>query len=181
MSDEISKFEMIYKPNISIQNVSPDILCEMIYKPNEDKKEKKEKMKKFRREYNFKLDDAKEYSEDILRIFGKKYVVNNRNKCKIIYENKKYKLREYLEDIDNNYKIKNIIKLKLYDSINITDMSYMFYGCYHLFSISESEKKNIQNNSKEKIDNFSEDKSYSSLYEELKMNSNKGDIEDKFG
>ena len=131
MSDEISEFEMIYKPNINIQNISKNILYEIIYKPNEDKKEKKEKMKNFKRDYNFNLDNAIEYSEDILRIFGKKFVKNNKNKCRIIYENKKYKLADYLEEIDNNYKIKNIIKLKLYEANNISDMSYMFYGCYH--------------------------------------------------
>ena len=30
-----------------------------------------------------------------LRIFGKIFVNKNKNKCKIIYKNKKYKLKEY--------------------------------------------------------------------------------------
>ena len=56
----------------------------MIYKPNENKKEKKDKMKKFKEELDYLLDDEKEYKEDVIRIFGKYFVKQNKNKCKII-------------------------------------------------------------------------------------------------
>ncbi len=36
----------------------------------------------------------------------------NKGKCEIIYKNKQFELKEYLEDIDKNYN-KNLIKLKL--------------------------------------------------------------------
>ena len=52
----------------------------MIYKPNENKKEKKDKMKKFREEIGFLLDDEKEYTEDVIRIFGKYFVEQNKKK-----------------------------------------------------------------------------------------------------
>ncbi len=48
-----------------------------------------------------------------LRIFGKNFVNKNRGKCKIIYKNKKFELKEYLENTDKNYNKKDLIKLKL--------------------------------------------------------------------
>ena len=71
------------------------------------KKKKKKKKKQFKEDGDFIFDDEKEYNEDILRIFGKYFVKHNKNKCKIIYKNKKYKLKEYLEEIDNNYNRKD--------------------------------------------------------------------------
>ena len=181
MSEKNYEFEMIYKSNIANHTSSNNILYNIIYKPNENKKEKKEKIKNFKMEYNFILDDVKEYSEDILRLFGKKFVKKNKNKCRIIYENKKYRLKEYLEEIDNNYKNKNIIKLKLYEINNISDMSYMFYGCYHLFSVSEYQKWSFEDNLNNTKVIFSEDDLFLSLYEEKKMdNYNKKDIENYF-
>ena len=52
---------------------------------------------------------------DELRIFGEYFIKQNRNKCKIIYNNKKYKLTEFFEGIDKNlnHKVKEI-KLKLF-------------------------------------------------------------------
>ena len=122
MSEEFPDLEMIYKSNIITWNSSIDIY-KLVYKPNENKKEKKDKIKNLKDTFKIILDNDKEYSEDILRIFGKIFVNNNKNKCKIIYENKKYKLKEYLEEIDCKYKNKNIINLKLYGINNISDMS----------------------------------------------------------
>ena len=92
-------YEMIYSPNINEpkmyfeKNYDNNIIFEMIYKPYENKKEleeKNEKLKKLKEEYNFSLDDEKEYTEDAIRIFGKYFVKHNKHKCKIIYNNKKY-------------------------------------------------------------------------------------------
>ena len=66
----------------------------MLYKPNENKKEKQDIIKKLK-EMNFPLDDEKDYKEDVIKIFGRYFVEQNGNKCKIIYNNKKYKLKEY--------------------------------------------------------------------------------------
>ena len=90
----------------------------------------------------------KEYEEDILRIFGKKFVKSNKKRCQIIYNNKKYELREYLEEIDNNYNREaEEIKIKLIIMNTLENMREMFYGCYHLTSVSEYKKeKNKKNN-----------------------------------
>ena len=59
----------------------------MIYKPNINEKEKQEIIKKLK-EDRFPFDDEKDYKEDVIRIFGKKFIKHNKNKCKIIYNNK---------------------------------------------------------------------------------------------
>ena len=137
----------------------------MIYKPNE--KDKKEKIKNLKKE-RFLLDDEKEYTEDVIRIFGKYFVIRNKNKCKIVYNNKKYQLKEYFDEIDNNYnpEIKEI-KIKLNGINNITNLSKMFYGCYHLSSVSESELRdeNSQQSTTKSSDAFPDINSCSPLFE----------------
>ena len=138
----------------------------MIYKPNENKKEKKEEMKKLKEEDDFLLDDEKEYTEDVIRILGKYFVKQNKNKCKIIYNNKKHKLKEYFDEIDKNYnhKIKEI-KLKLVGINNITNMEQMFYGCYYLSSITEPKYEIIPTYNIKLNDSFFDIYPSSSLFE----------------
>ena len=67
--------------------------------------------------------------EEKIRIFGSKFVENNKNICKIIVNNNEYKLsKSYNAKNNNNNKLK--IKLKGID--NISDMSYMFENCSSL-------------------------------------------------
>ena len=108
----------------------------MIYILNIDKEEKQKIIKKFQ-EVHFPFDDEKDYKEDVIRILGKDFVKQNKNNCKIIYNNKKYKLKEYLNEIDDNYNHNNKeIKLKIIGINNITDFTDMFHGCFHLLSAS---------------------------------------------
>ena len=80
--------------------------------------------------------------DDSLKIFGSEFVKNNKNNCKIIYENKEYELQEYI-NIKNNKKEKIEIKLK---GINkVTDMSYMFYECQSLSSLPDISKWDTKN------------------------------------
>ena len=60
------------------------------------------------------------------RIFGKDFVDRNKKICRIIYKNKKYKLTEFIEDIDNNYLGKTEIHLKLLTLSKIINLSYIF-------------------------------------------------------
>ena len=72
----------------------------------------------------------KESLVERIRIFGEKFVEKNRNKCKIIYNNKEYELTEFFENVNNNYKDSNnqiIIKLRILT--DIIDMSYIFCEC----------------------------------------------------
>ena len=78
--------------------------------------------------------------EGKVKIFGSVFVDNNINKCKIIYNNKEYELREYLNNIDKDNK--DTIKIKLKGIKNVTDMSYMFHDCKSLYSIPDLFKWN---------------------------------------
>ena len=136
----------------------------MIYEPKENKKEKQDIIKKLKENY-FPLDGEKDFEEDLIRIFGRYFVGQNINKCKIIYNNKKYKLKEYFNEIVSNYnhEIKEI-KLKIIGINNITNMKDMFHGCFYLSSVSEP--KNEQYICKS-YDNYT--KTHSLSYEETKI------------
>ena len=68
-----------------------------------------------------------------IKIFDKKFILNNRNKCKIFMNEKEIELAEYC-DIDPKFSNKNII-IKFIEKQTINDMSYMFYNCDSLISI----------------------------------------------
>ena len=105
-----------------------------------------------------------------IKIFGKEFCNKYKNICKIIYENKKYKLKEYFEL--NKIETKNIFEIKLtkinrikeaknifdrcyalislpdiskWNTNNVNDMSYMFYGCSSLESLPDISKWNTNN------------------------------------
>ena len=88
----------------------------------------------------------KELFVERIRLFGNKFVEKNRDKCKIIYKNKEYKLTEFFENIDNNYQdYENQINIKLRILNDIIDMSYMFYECHTLLSfifLPENDRQN---------------------------------------
>jgi len=42
------------------------------------------------------------------RIFGSSFVENNKNKCKIIYKDEEHELKEYLDEIDDDYQDETI-------------------------------------------------------------------------
>ena len=73
--------------------------------------------------------------EEKIRIFGRFFVNKNYDKCEIIYNSKKYQLKEYLEEIDNQkYYYIDKIQLKLRIFGRIFDFSYLFCNCYTLLS-----------------------------------------------
>ena len=96
-------------------------------------------------------------NDEKLKILDEDFIKKNKDKAKIIYKNKIYELKEYFEDIDENYNHKDLIKLNFEDIDenynhkdliklkiifihNIIDMSYMFYDCYTLISLSDKDK-----------------------------------------
>ena len=74
-----------------------------------------------------------------MKLFHNLFVGYNSLKCKVIYKNKICKLREFIEDNDNNYNYKGSIKIKLLELQNIHNLGYMFCECESLFSITEKE------------------------------------------
>ena len=96
-------------------------------------------------ELNYNPNSAKENNKEKLRIFGNKFVINNIYKCRILYKNKKYELKEFFEEIDSFYDHKNPIIFKLKGVNNITNMTDMFNQCYQLSSLSGISKWDTSN------------------------------------
>ena len=71
-----------------------------------------------------------------IRLFDSYFVNKNKDKCKIIYNEKEYDLMEYFK-FDNNYNHNDSIKIQLRINDNITDISHMFYKCKELLSIRD--------------------------------------------
>ena len=70
------------------------------------------------------------------RLFSDYFIENNKDKCKIIYNEKEYEIAEYFE-IDNNLNNDNIIKIQLKIDNNITNIANMFNGCETLLSFRD--------------------------------------------
>ena len=87
---------------------------------------------------NIKNTDNKEPILKI-RLLGKKFVEKNNDKCSLIINGEIEELKEeyQLTDKDKDKDKINVILLKEKD---VTDMSYMFYGCENLASISKNSK-----------------------------------------
>ena len=88
-----------------------------------------------------------ENNKEKMKILDKKFIKNNKIKCIIVYKNKIYELKEYFGDIDKNYNYKDLIKLKIIFIHNVIDMSYMFFECGCLNSLSDNNgiNKNVLN------------------------------------
>ena len=77
-----------------------------------------------------------------IRIFGPKFVENNKDICKMIIDNKEYEIaKEYNIKNNNNNKLKIILK----GIDNVTDISSMFSGCSSLSSLPDISKWNTNN------------------------------------
>ena len=76
-SKEINTYEMFNRQNENNKSLI------MIYKPNKNKAEKLQKINELKKNKKFYLDDEKEYKKNTIRIFGKHFAKQNKNKCKI--------------------------------------------------------------------------------------------------
>ena len=103
--------------------------------------------KKMKKIYSFSANyKPDQNNEEKVKIIDKKFIKRNNNKCKLIYKNKIFELKECLEDIDTKYNHKDSFKIKLIFIDNLIDMSYMFLNCYSLISLSINNKKDINEN-----------------------------------
>ena len=73
-------------------------------------------------------------NHDKIQIFGDKFVSNNKDKVKILINDKKYDVSKYIT-LNPKQKQKKLFKLKLLGMKNVTNMSYMFYDCTSLNNI----------------------------------------------
>ena len=79
-------------------------------------------------------------STKLTRIFNEYFIKRNKNRAKIIFNNKEYPLKEYFEEIDKNYKPEEKITIILKYFHNILDFGGMFSDCDNLLSMSEYSK-----------------------------------------
>ena len=116
---------------------------------------------------NFQL-EYKAKKGSLIKLFHSWFRDKNKDKCKIIYNEKEYDLMEYFK-FDNNYNDNDSFKIQLRINNNITDLSFMFFRCEELLSISDLSVDNFNikdinksfdgnnfNNSSEKSDNSNE-------------------------
>ena len=112
----------------------------------------------------------KNRKEKSIKIFGNKFVKNNKNKCKIIYNGKEQELKSsilieernvyeyieinlivYKEIINMNSMFNNcssllsLLDISKWNTNNVTDMSFMFYICSSLYSLPDISKLNTTN------------------------------------
>ena len=109
-------------------------------------------MEMIRYKMKYKIDKSLLHKA-FLNILGKEFVKNNINKGKLIIENKKYYLKEYIKL--NNFKNSDL-KIDILLSQDIYNISYMFNNSRSLlkFSIKNNIKnKNIDYDYKEKEEN----------------------------
>jgi len=74
-------------------------------------------------------------------LFGSNFVMNNKDKCKMIIDNKESEIAVKYDVNNNNNKLNIILK----GINNITNMSDMFYGCLSLSSLPDISKWNTNN------------------------------------
>ena len=128
-----------YLPDISkwnLKNVKnkENILCNINGKTREKYYNKLRKYMNNEMELIYQL--KRNNKDGYIKLFGEAFVENNKNNCLLIINNKLYKF------IDNYYyniqesKIDDILIVKLIEKNIITDMSYMFYECKNLISVT---------------------------------------------
>ena len=93
------------------------------------------KIEKYQMKY--KIDKGK-IDNNILKILDIEFVKNNRNKIKLIIENKKKELTDYIQ-LDN-FK-KSELKIIILFNKDISNLSYMFKNCEALIEFSTKDNK----------------------------------------
>ena len=93
-------------------------------------------------EIKYKLNNI---NQENLKILNNHFINNNIYKCKIIYENEEYDLKENLNELGFDYSHKNSLTIKIRGINNVTDLSCMFKECKTLISISDTSKWDTSN------------------------------------
>ena len=82
--------------------------------------------------------------EKEIKLFDEDFVKNNKNNCRLIINGKEQDLKEkYTFGLFSTKK--EVLEIKLKGITNITNMSYMFYGCSSLSSLPDISKWNTSN------------------------------------
>jgi len=110
--------------------------------------------------YIFKENIINENNGYNLRILGKDFVKNNKNKGKLIINNKKYKLKEFIGGERKSYQIKiNIILIR-----ELSHLNHMFENCLKLKEICFNNNILIINQDNEDFQEIEESNKYNTDY-----------------
>ena len=80
--------------------------------------------------------------ENKLKLFGEKFVQNNKSNCTIVINGIEYDLVSFINIKDYNYDNSGKFKIKLYGVKNIIDMSYIFHKCPNLIEVPNISQMN---------------------------------------
>ena len=128
--------------NSKLNFVEEGVIVEKIDKHNLSKIDKIKK-NKYEKCINiiYKRNRSEEPMENKIKIFDSNFVENNKNNCIILYNNKEYKLDEYLEIENDVDELKIILKFKS----KIFNLSCMFHECKSLISLPDISELDISN------------------------------------
>ena len=135
-----------YNPNlIPKENISYNLTNNILEKRYIIKKDEEEEKERNKNNYNnFRNEITIIYknfrNEKYIRIFGDKFIDNNRNICKIIYDNKEYNLFPYLKIKEKRPQY--VIILKGIKQLN--NIEYMFDGCVCFYDIPDIKNWNTE-------------------------------------
>ena len=93
----------------------------------------------------YKINKRRRKKNISINIFGKKFVLNNKNNCELFFRNQKHELTSKIEITNELRKLKSL-EIKLYIFDDISNLSFMFKNCSSLYYISDSfAKLNTEN------------------------------------
>ena len=131
-SSDISKYNLHHNTIIKNDDIKENIKSKKIINKNVDEITIQYKIKNIK-------------NTKSIRIFGDEFVKNNKEKCKIIINEKEIKLCSHINININQINSNKIYEIKLIGINNIINMSYMFYKCSSLLSLPYISKWNTQN------------------------------------
>ena len=142
-----------YQQLINIQNINNDFLMqkdidEIINNDNDIQKMIKifDIYNKMNIKNDLKIIYKIDKSKDEIKIFGHKFIENNKNICKMLINNKEYEISKTIKYIDYDINKENDYLEIILTNINkITNMSSMFECCTNLYSIPDFSNLNTKN------------------------------------
>ena len=164
-----------FENNININNIyRENIFIDIIY----EKDKKIKNAHKYDIYFKHSMRDIFKMSYKInkykkeIRLFGEKFIENNKDKCIIIYKGEISFIKEFIFKKDIDLKKQKKIEIILIEIGEITDRSYMFHCCNLLeeFISLKEDRKNI-NKKKYNIDQ--EAKKYDEIYSGCVVNNEK--------
>jgi len=128
------------KKDINLGSFIEDVLDKINNKPKKFSQKENQILKELKLIYN--LNNSTE-----IKIFGKEFVKNNKNNCKIIFGGQEQEISEYLK-INDNIKENENLEITFKEINKIDNMSHLFSGCLSLkeiLGISEFISKSVTN------------------------------------